>query len=163
MMQALLNRVDFFLTDDAATNALGRWLAPALRAGDTVLLSGPIGAGKTHLVRALLRHRLGPDTEVPSPTFTLVQPYHDGTLTIVHADLYRITHPDEVLELGLDDAMALGIALIEWPERLGLARPADALDLTLSPLGEGRHVTALGNARLISHLAGFSAHRGQDA
>lgn len=163
MMQALLNRVDFYLADDASTDAFGRWLAPALRVGDTVLLAGPIGAGKTHLVRAMLRHRLGQSTEVPSPTFTLVQPYQDGDLAIVHADLYRVLHPDEVMELGLDDAIANGIALIEWPERLGRYRPADALDLTLAPLGEGRHVVAQGNARLVAHVAEFSTHRGQNA
>jgi tRNA threonylcarbamoyladenosine biosynthesis protein TsaE len=161
-MEALLNRVDLFLQNDSATDALGRWLAPALVAGDVVLLSGPIGAGKTHLVRALLKHRLGAATEVPSPTFTLVQPYDDGTLTIVHADLYRILHPEEVLELGLDDAMAHGIALIEWPERLGSYRPVAALDLTLSPLGEGRHVVAQGTPRLVRHIAQFSTQRRRD-
>jgi tRNA threonylcarbamoyladenosine biosynthesis protein TsaE len=128
-----------------------------------VLLSGPIGAGKTHLVRAMLRHRLGPMTEVPSPTFTLVQPYDDGEVTIVHADLYRILHPDDVMELGLEDAMTRGIALIEWPERLGAYRPSDALDLTLNPLGEGRHVVAQGNLRLVNRIAGFAGHRGQNA
>lgn len=151
-----LNRLDLFLPDEDATDALGRWLAPALRAGDTVLLTGVIGAGKTHLVRAILRHRLGAGTEVPSPTFTLVQSYADGDLEIVHADLYRVSHTDEVIELGLDDTMAKGIALIEWPERMGTYRPTDALDLTLSPLGEGRHLTAQGPRRLVNHLAGFS-------
>ncbi len=162
-MQALLNRVDFFLSDETVTDHFGRWLAPVLRAGDAVLLSGPIGAGKTHLVRAMLRARLGAATDVPSPTFTLIQPYDDGNITIVHADLYRIQHPDEVMELGLEDAMVRGIALIEWPERLGVYRPADALDLTLAPLGEGRHVVAQGNARLVNRIAAFSAHRGQNA
>lgn len=160
-MQALLNRVDFYLQDEASTDAFGLWLAPALRAGDTVLLSGPIGAGKTHLARAILRRRLGATTEVPSPTFTLVQPYDDKGLIIVHADLYRVQHPDEVMELGLEEAMTQGIALIEWPERLGPYRPADALDLTLAALGEGRHVAASGSARLVKHIAGFSSYRGQ--
>jgi tRNA threonylcarbamoyladenosine biosynthesis protein TsaE len=161
-MQALLNRVDLFLQSEAATSAFGRWLAPALRKGDTVLLTGPIGAGKTHLVRAILQYRLGAKTEVPSPTFTLVQPYDDKGLTILHADLYRITHPDDVMELGLDEAMAQGITMIEWPERLGAYRPADALDLTFSPLGEGRHLVAQGSARLVNHVAGFSNGRAQD-
>jgi tRNA threonylcarbamoyladenosine biosynthesis protein TsaE len=163
MMAALMNRVDFFLQDETATTSFGRWLGPALRAGDTVLLSGQIGAGKTHLVRALLQARLGAETEVPSPTFTLVQPYDDKGLTILHADLYRIQHPDEVLELGLEEAMEHGVALVEWPERLGAFRPHNALDLVLSPLGEGRHVVAQGNARLVNRVAGFAAFRGQDA
>lgn len=157
-----MNRVDFYLADEAATDAFGRWLAPALLPGDTVLLSGAIGAGKTHLVRAVLRARLGAVTEVPSPTFTLVQPYDDRGVTILHADLYRLTHPDEVMELGLDEAMERGIALIEWPERLGPYRPATALDLTFAPLGDGRHVTAQGPARLMARVAGFAASRGQN-
>ena len=161
-MTALLNRADLFLPTEAVTSAVGRWLAPALRAGDVVLLTGAIGAGKTHLVRAILRHRMGADIDVPSPTFTLVQPYEDRDLTIVHADLYRITHPDDVMELGLEDAMTSGIALIEWPERLGAYRPVDALDLALAPLGEGRHLTAQGNARLVNHIAAFPGHRGQN-
>jgi tRNA threonylcarbamoyladenosine biosynthesis protein TsaE len=163
MSHALLNRVDLVLQNEAATTALGKWLAPALQAGDTVLLSGQIGAGKTHLVRAVLQHRLGPGTEVPSPTFTLVQAYDDAALTIVHADLYRVSHPDEVLELGLDEAMRTGIALVEWPERLGAFRPEDALNLTLQPLGAGRHVIATGPARLVNHIAGFPSHRAHHA
>ncbi|MGL5009294.1 MAG: tRNA (adenosine(37)-N6)-threonylcarbamoyltransferase complex ATPase subunit type 1 TsaE [Paracoccaceae bacterium] len=157
-----MNRVDFFLADEAATDAFGQWLAPALQPGDMVLLSGVIGAGKTHLARALLRARLGPWTEVPSPTFTLVQPYDDGGIPILHADLYRLTHPDEVMELGLDEAMERGIALIEWPERLGADRPPGALDLTLTPLGAGRHVVAQGPARLMARVAAFAAGRGQN-
>lgn len=163
-MQHQFNRLDLFLPDEQATEALGHWLAPALRAGDTVLLTGVIGAGKTHLVRAVLRRRLGEGTEVPSPTFTLVQTYPDGDLEIVHADLYRISHPDDVMELGLDEAMEKGIALVEWPERMGSFRPTtEALDLALFPLGEGRHLTAQGPQRLINHLAGFSAQRQVDA
>ncbi|MGL4321609.1 MAG: tRNA (adenosine(37)-N6)-threonylcarbamoyltransferase complex ATPase subunit type 1 TsaE [Paracoccaceae bacterium] len=162
-MQDQLNRVDLFLSDEDATEAFGRWLAPALRAGDTVLLTGVIGAGKTHLVRAILKRRLGAATEVPSPTFTLVQSYEDGDLEIAHADLYRISHPDEVMELGLEGAMAKGIALVEWPERLGSYRPTNALDLTLSPLADGRHLTAQGSQRLINHIAGFSTLRQANA
>jgi tRNA threonylcarbamoyl adenosine modification protein YjeE len=162
-MQTLLNRVDLVLLDEGATTAFGRWLAPALRFGDTVLLSGPIGAGKTHLVRALLQRRLGRMTEVPSPTFTLVQPYDDDGTSIVHADLYRVTHPDEVMELGLEEAMRNGIALVEWPERLGPYRPADALDLSILPLGNGRHIVATGPTRLVNHVAHFNQRRDQHA
>jgi tRNA threonylcarbamoyladenosine biosynthesis protein TsaE len=158
-MQEQLNRVDLFLADEDATEAFGRWLVPALRAGDTVLLTGVIGAGKTHLVRAMLKRTLGAETEVPSPTFTLVQNYSKGDVEIIHADLYRISHPDEVMELGLEEAMATGIALVEWPERLGSYRPSNALDLTLSPLGDGRQLTALGPQRLVNHVAAFSARQ----
>ncbi len=162
MNQDTLHRADFFLATDAATDAFGHWIAPALQVGDVVLLSGSIGAGKTHFARAVIRARLGPATEVPSPTFTLVQTYEGGGPTILHADLYRLSHPDEVLELGLDDALDSGISLIEWPDRMGDIAP-DALRLHFQPLGDGRHVTATGNARLVAWAAEFAMQRVPDA
>ncbi len=141
-----------FLSDPEATAALGERLATVLRAGDTVLLDGPIGAGKSHLARALIRARLGGMEDVPSPTFTLVQTYDDGGTEIWHADLYRLTHPDEVLELGLDDAFATAICLVEWPDRLGGHVPPDALHLRLSAQGEGR-VARLSGGRPDLHAA----------
>jgi tRNA threonylcarbamoyladenosine biosynthesis protein TsaE len=129
--------VTFSLPDPAATDRLGAWLAGHLRAGDCVLLSGPIGAGKSHLARALIRARLGRFEDVPSPTFTLVQTYQ-ADVEIWHADLYRLSHPDEVLELGLEEAFAHAICLIEWPDRLGKLAPRTALSVTLLASGEGR-------------------------
>jgi tRNA threonylcarbamoyladenosine biosynthesis protein TsaE len=141
------------LPDEADTARLGGWLAPLLRAGDTVLLEGPIGAGKSHLARALIRARLGrPHEDVPSPSFTLVQTYPTGGPEIWHADLYRLGHPDEVLELGLDEAFRAAICLIEWPDRLGRDQPDGALRLQLQPQGAGRLVTASGQARLLDAL-----------
>jgi tRNA threonylcarbamoyladenosine biosynthesis protein TsaE len=127
-----------FLADEDATAALGERLAGLLQAGDTVLLEGPIGAGKSHLARALIRARLGRMEDVPSPSFTLVQTYDADGVEIWHADLYRLSHPDEVLELGLDDAFATAICLVEWPERLGSHLPPDALRLRLAAQGDGR-------------------------
>ncbi len=127
-----------FLADDAATAALAGRLAPLLRPGDTLLLEGNIGAGKTAFARALIRARLGREEDVPSPTFTLVQTYDDPEAEIWHCDLYRLTSPDEILELGLDAAFEDGICLIEWPDRLGAAAPKAALRLVLSPEGDGR-------------------------
>jgi tRNA threonylcarbamoyladenosine biosynthesis protein TsaE len=132
------------LPTEAATAALGARLAAQARPGDCLCLEGPIGAGKTSLARAFIRARLGPSEEVPSPTFTLVQVYEAGPVEIWHADLYRLTHPDEVLELGLEEAFAQAICLIEWPDRLGGHLPADALHLRLSVEGEGR----------VAHLSG---------
>ncbi len=130
--------VEFLLPDAAATTALAGWIAPHLSAGDTLLLEGPVGAGKSHFARALIRarqHAAGRAPEdVPSPTFTLVQYYDAGDVEIWHADLYRLTHPDEAFELGLEEAFGTAICLVEWPDRLGADRPEGALTLTLSPL-----------------------------
>ena len=91
-------------------------LALALRPGDAVTLSGPLGAGKTTLARALVG-RLGGEDEVPSPTFALMQRYETPRLVVTHCDFYRL-EPRELAELGLDDALAEGVVLSEWPERL---------------------------------------------
>jgi tRNA threonylcarbamoyladenosine biosynthesis protein TsaE len=133
------------------TDRLGRILASCLRAGDTVLLEGPVGAGKTHLARALIRARLGESEDVPSPTFTLVQTYETAETEIWHADLYRLSHSDEIAELGLEAAFDSAICLVEWPDRLGTLAPAEALHLRLTPEAEGRH------ARIDGGRAGFLA------
>lgn len=118
---------------------LGKLLGP----GDTLLLSGPIGAGKSHFARALIRARLadhGVVEDIPSPTFTLVQTYQAGDLEIWHADLYRLSLVDEVIELGLADAFQTALCLVEWPDRLGDEAPADALclDFALMDAEESR-------------------------
>jgi tRNA threonylcarbamoyladenosine biosynthesis protein TsaE len=131
-----------FLPDDFATDAMGAGLAELLQPGDLVTLSGELGAGKSALARALIRARLGdPELEVPSPTFSLVQPYADagGRAAILHADLYRLADESELGELGLlDDPDA--IVLVEWPERApGLLARADIrLTLAIPPDGKGR-------------------------
>lgn len=147
--------VSLFLPDDAATTRLGALLADLLRAGDTVLLNGPIGAGKTHLARALIQARLGHLEDVPSPSFTLVQTYAANGVDIWHADLYRLSLPDDVLELGLDDAFTTAICLIEWPDRLGKSAPANALHITLATQGDGRSalLSSEAHAMLLATLA----------
>ena len=118
------------LASEAGTAALAVALAPLLSPGDTLLLSGPIGAGKTHFARALIQARLaaaGLSEDVPSPTFTLVQTYSDGDAEIWHADLYRLSGGADLAELGLDWAFEEAIVLVEWPERLGSAAPKAAL------------------------------------
>jgi tRNA threonylcarbamoyladenosine biosynthesis protein TsaE len=125
------------LADEAATEALGRRLADCARPGDVIALEGPLGAGKTTLARAFIRHLTSPAEDVPSPTFTLVQTYASPRGPIWHFDLFRLGHPGEAIELGLEDAFAEGIALIEWPERLGPYLPARRLDLRLATESEG--------------------------
>jgi tRNA threonylcarbamoyladenosine biosynthesis protein TsaE len=125
------------LPTEADTTALGARLAGVAHAGDCILLEGPIGAGKSHLARAFIRARLGRMEDVPSPTFTLVQVY-EADVDIWHADLYRLTRPDEVWELGLDEAFDRAITLVEWPDRLGPHLPPHALRLRLEQFGDGR-------------------------
>ena len=136
-MSAVVPPLSIFLADAAQTSQLGGWFAHRLTAGDCLLLEGPIGAGKSHFARALIQTRLGRAEDVPSPTFTLVQTY-EADVEIWHADLYRLSHPDEVLELGLDAAFDRAITLVEWPDRLGLDLPPGAMRLTLSAQGDGR-------------------------
>ncbi len=133
------------LPDLAATESLGARLAGLLRPGDAVLLGGPLSAGKTALARALLRTLLGdPALEVPSPSYTLLQTYDTPIGPVHHFDLWRLDGPDGVPELGWDEARD-GVVLVEWPDRLGPLRPADALALTLrSEPGEARLAELVG-------------------
>lgn len=147
--------VTILLPTAAETEALGRSLATLAGPGDAILLEGPIGAGKSCLARAFIRARLGEAEEVPSPTFTLVQVYDDDGTEIWHADLYRLTHPDEVWELGLDQAFETAICLVEWPDRLGSHLPPGALTIRLEAKGEGRQAVVTGGrpglARALAH------------
>ena len=139
------------LPDEAATEAFAGRLAGLLRASDFVGLGGVLGAGKTTCARLMIAALAGHGMEVPSPTFTLVQSYDFDGFTLWHFDLYRIETPEEVLELGFDDALADGVALVEWPERLGPMLPATRLDVMLSqgPSPDARvaEITAHGDWR----------------
>lgn len=111
-------------------------LAGNLAAGDVVLLSGDVGAGKTHFARALISSLLNVPEDIPSPTFTLVQTYETSAGPIWHSDLYRITNASEIEELGLTEAFETAICLIEWPDRLADLTPLDALMITLTQGGD---------------------------
>ena len=129
------------LADEAATRAAGAMLAALLRPGDVVTLAGDLGAGKTTLVRGLLA-ALGHASEVPSPSFAIVQPYEDVDPPVWHADLYRVDDVSELDELGLD-SLGDSVLLVEWPERAGPGAWPEALRLTLEITGpECRRLTA---------------------
>jgi tRNA threonylcarbamoyladenosine biosynthesis protein TsaE len=139
------------LPDPVATAALARVLAAVSERGDVIGLSGELGAGKTTFARAFIEARLAPAggvaEEVPSPTFTLVQIYETDDVPIWHFDLYRLDRPEDVYELGIEDAFADAISLIEWPERMGTLLPRDRLDVVLA-FGDGETVR---EARLVGH------------
>ena len=120
------------LESEAATQALAARVARLARAGDVIALRGELGSGKTSFARGFIRALGRGDEEVPSPTFTLVEIYDLDPLRIWHFDLYRLVKPEDVYELGFEDALAGGVILIEWPERLGGLLPRQRLDLTLS-------------------------------
>ena len=133
------------LDDLDATHRLAAFLAGKAAPGMTILLTGPLGAGKSEFSRAFVRAWLAdPAAEVPSPTFTLVQPYEGARGTVWHCDLYRLGDPVEVEELGLPEAFADAVVLVEWPDRLGTHMPSDRLELTLE--------ICHGSDRRIAHL-----------
>lgn len=111
------------------TSRFAASMAKIVASGDVLLLEGEIGAGKSAFARGLIRALAGAEIEVPSPTFTLVQTYDLVPAPVWHCDLYRLTHPDEAFELGLEEAFETAICLIEWPDRLGSDVPAGALKL----------------------------------
>jgi len=119
------------LPDEAATRALAARVAAVAGPGDVIALSGELSAGKTTFARAFIRAR-GSGDEVPSPTFTLVQVYDAGAATIWHFDLYRLQSHEEAWELGIEEAFADGVSLIEWPERLGPLLPERRLEIAFS-------------------------------
>jgi tRNA threonylcarbamoyladenosine biosynthesis protein TsaE len=117
------------------TTVLAAKLAPLLVKGDVLLLSGDVGAGKTDLVRKIIQNRMelcAAVEDVPSPTFTLVQTYELGAIEYIHADLYRISHPDEVYEIGLERGFDHAVCFVEWPDRLGSVAPTNALSINIS-------------------------------
>lgn len=156
---------ELILEDEGATEDLGRFLAGILIPGDRVELSGGLGGGKTTLARALIRALAeDPDLDVPSPTFTLLQPYEAaGGRPILHADLYRLRSPDELVELGFEELSERAITLVEWPDRLRNEpdRAALAVDLALAPEfgADARRVRVVARGDLAPRLARARALR----
>lgn len=118
-------------------------LANIVQPGDVVLFQGDLGAGKSTFIRKMIQTLIGPEVDVPSPTFTLVQTYEGVRATYWHFDLYRLHDPDEVYELGIEEAFHDGISFIEWPDRLGYLTPKEYLliDITHGESPDERYVT----------------------
>lgn len=135
----------FHSSSPAQTSAIAKAISTHVSNGDTLLLSGSVGAGKSHFARALitnLMQRTGMVEDIPSPTFTLVQTYDLETVEIWHADLYRLGHMDELYELGLEEAFDTSLCVVEWAERLGDFLPRHALTIHLKILhGDERQLT----------------------
>lgn len=126
------------LPDLDAMAALGSRIAARLKTGDVVALSGPLGAGKTTLARAIIAG-CGHGGEVPSPTFTILETYPDCEPPLAHADFYRLEEPREAAEIGLDDYRDGAALIAEWPERAGgFANEPGCLAVALEAVGEGR-------------------------
>ena len=129
------------LADAAATEEFGRRLAAHIRPGDVVTLTGTLGAGKTSLARGLLA-ALGLSGEAPSPSFAIVQPYAppETMIPVLHVDLYRLDGPEQMEELGLDEALWDSALIVEWPDRAGEGAWSQALALTLEMAPDGGRI-----------------------
>lgn len=129
-------------TSEKQTQDFAIQCAQSANIGDVFLLKGPLGAGKSVFARAFIQHIAGEKIDVPSPTFTLVQTYDTLEASLWHFDLYRLESPEEIYELGWEDALNNNILLIEWPERLGHLKPTIYKEIIIEPLAdESRKIT----------------------
>jgi tRNA threonylcarbamoyl adenosine modification protein YjeE len=146
------------LNNEIDTQKFAEHISQTLQKGDCVCLHGDLGAGKTSFSRSLIRHLGESKQDVPSPTFTLVQFYDVPKFTIWHFDLYRIKHPEEVYELGWEDALHDGVCLVEWPKNAGHLIPEDHIEIEFFFTGnnEEREVTVKGLGSMEERLSGAS-------
>lgn len=132
---------NFLSKSEEITIDFAKEIANTLKNRDILLIKGTLGAGKTVFTRGLLRFLCqSPDMDVPSPTFTLVQYYDSENFPIYHFDLYRLEDPEEIYELGWEDAVSGGVTIVEWPERLGHLTPARYLDIEIKTDQNNEHM-----------------------
>ena len=131
---------EYFSPEEASTISFGRKLAQMAKQGDVFALFGTLGMGKSVLARAFIQSLTGAE-EVPSPTFTLVQSYDAPDFEIFHYDLYRIKSPEEIFEIGMEEAVYQGVSLIEWPEMMGGYLPRNCFRIEITPQKDGRKIT----------------------
>lgn len=130
--------------NEAQTALYAQLWAEAAQNGDIFTLNGPLGAGKTAFARAFIRHLMGAEIDVPSPTFTLLQHYDSAKAPLWHFDLYRLQDPEEIYEIGWEEAISDGILLVEWAQRLGTLLPQRHIEINITPTGtESRHIKAI--------------------
>ena len=132
--------MDFVIHSEKEMNQVAKKIAPLLNKGDVVALYGTLGVGKTTLVRAIVRTFLGQRTDVPSPTFTLLQTYETKKYPIYHFDFYRLKSPNEAYEIGIEDAFASGVSFVEWPEKIGNLLPKKHIAVRIDMIPDGRAI-----------------------
>ena len=136
----MIETFEYFSPDEASTVIFGQKLAQMAKQGDVFALFGTLGMGKSVLARAFIQSLTGAE-EVPSPTFTLVQSYDAPDFEIFHYDLYRIKSPEEIFEIGMEEAVYQGVSLIEWPEMMGGYLPRNCFRVEITPQKDGRKIT----------------------
>ena len=130
--------MQWIISTEQELNVIAATIAPLLSVGDVVALNGTLGVGKTTFVRALVKELTQTKTEVPSPTFTLLQTYDTPNFTLYHFDFYRLKNPMEAYEIGIEEAFSDGVSLIEWPEKLGSLLPKNHKSISFEILKNGK-------------------------
>jgi tRNA threonylcarbamoyladenosine biosynthesis protein TsaE len=130
----------YLTTCEADTIQCAKDFAKTLKGNEIIALDGTLGMGKTVFTRAVIQYLTQTDMDVPSPTFTLLQTYDTPIGTLYHFDFYRLKHPDEAYEIGIEDAFSDGICFIEWPEKIGSLLPKNAINIVFSNTPDGRQI-----------------------
>lgn len=137
--------MEWTITTEQELHQIADKIAPQLSVGDVVALNGTLGVGKTTFVRALVQKLIGHEVDVPSPTFTLLQSYDTPNFTLYHFDFYRLKSPSEAFEIGIEDAFADGVSMIEWPDKIGSLLPKKHKSISFEILENGkRHIVTEG-------------------